>query len=96
MEIPMNEGKQPSAPSITELFLAELARAAEIAAIFRSPPRIGPGRRTIFTLHKKIERSHAGKPADYIKPYGTRPKGYPPLCCPHGDTFVPRTRKAMF
>ena len=52
------------------------ALAAHAMSSLHSIQHIGAGRRTIFTLHQRAERSHAGKPPNYVKAFGVRTKGY--------------------
>jgi hypothetical protein len=72
----MEELKSPPAPNLMNLLLSDALRAYEMLAPIQSPASIGAGRRTIYSLHNRIAKSHAGKPPSYVKPHGVRSKGY--------------------
>jgi hypothetical protein len=56
--------------------IREALAATEAMSALHSIQYVGAGRRTIFTQLRQARKSHAGKPHDYVKPYGVRPKGY--------------------
>jgi hypothetical protein len=56
--------------------LREAAAMSSVMGMFHESIRIGPSEYTVFSRMGDEQKSHYGKPENYVKPFGVRTKGY--------------------